>query len=399
MQWLDDDIDDIYRSAAEFYRLDIQGASWNNVAPRIKAINNKKRTLSFTWYIYTGMSIMLLHLWLAHNPSNGRTWASTSFNNENNSSPTIQINIQNNNFSTASEGNQKSARLTVHDHEYQQRSKQIPLHEHFPENKISTKSFRLSGPFDPIDKKSDQISSLVHTSKSKEIISSLLPKRKKEIQWPEKARTLNIPLITPIRTNSSNKSYKYLEIITGIDISNVHFQKYSSPGWIYGLRIGTMVSSGWSLETGILGEQKSYYSEGEYFNTKLFPNAEVQQVEGRCSMLEIPLNIGYMLSNRDRHDWMIKTGISSYLMQQESYAIDYITSGSSTTQRTYKTYTHSRGNWFAAFGIYSDYDFKLWGKGSLRIEPYLKFPLKGMGKGQLPITSAGLTVGWRLNSF
>ena len=399
MQWLDDDIDDIYRSAAEFYRLDIQGANWNNVAPRIKAINNKKRTLPFTWYIYTGMSIILLHLWLAHNPSNGHTLASTSFNKGNNSSLTIQLNFQNNNFSSASEENQKSARLRVHDHEYQQRSKQIPLHEHFAENKISTKSFRLSASFDLRDKKSFQISSLVHTSKSEEIISSLLSKRKKEIQWPEKARLSNIPLITPTRTNSPNKSYKYLEIITGIDISNVHFQKYSRPGWIYGLRIGTMLSSGWSLETGILGEQKSYYSEGEYFNNKLFPNAEVQQVDGRCSMLEIPLNVGYMLSNRDRHDWMIKTGLSSYLMQQESYAIDYITSGSSFTQRANKTYTHSRGNWFAAIGIYSDYDFKLRGKGSIRIEPYLKFPLKGIGKGQLPITSAGLTVGWHLNSF
>jgi hypothetical protein len=31
--------------------------------------------------------------------------------------------------------------------------------------------------------------------------------------------------------------------------------------------------------------------------------------------------------------------------------------------------------------------------GSLRIEPYLRIPLAGMGTGNLPITSAGLNIG------
>ena len=47
----------------------------------------------------------------------------------------------------------------------------------------------------------------------------------------------------------------------------------------------------------------------------------------------------------------------------------------------------------AVFSISAGLEHRLSGLLQIRIEPYLKLPLQGVGVGKLPVTSAGIQIG------
>jgi len=49
--------------------------------------------------------------------------------------------------------------------------------------------------------------------------------------------------------------------------------------------------------------------------------------------------------------------------------------------------------WFSVVNLSVGFEQKIGRIGNLRLEPYLRIPLKGMGTGSLPIMSAGLNIG------
>ena len=60
----------------------------------------------------------------------------------------------------------------------------------------------------------------------------------------------------------------------------------------------------------------------------------------------------------------------------------------------YLSYTNETKNWFSVVNLSLGYTHKLGGNGSIRVEPYLKIPIKNIGVGNMPITSTGLNIGF-----
>ncbi|MEP6615864.1 MAG: hypothetical protein ABJA57_04765, partial [Ginsengibacter sp.] len=186
----------------------------------------------------------------------------------------------------------------------------------------------------------------------------------------------------------------YAGIIVSPDISTVKMQHVNKLGMGAGIILGYSFDKMLSVESGILFDKKTYYSKGEYVNTKRIavPNySHVKDVNGVCNMIEIPLNLKYNFQHSGRSFFAAAAGVSSYLMQKEvyNYTYDYNT-WQAHVQSTYKK---SSTDLLAVVNLSLGYNRILSRNTSLFVMPYFKVPLKGVGIGSLPITSTGINIG------
>jgi hypothetical protein len=186
----------------------------------------------------------------------------------------------------------------------------------------------------------------------------------------------------------NNKGNFYAAVLFGTDLSTVKLQTLSKPGITSGIKLGYNFAGKWSVKTGVLYSMKSYYSNGKYFEYKVNPGIKINNVDGVCHMIEIPLDVKFKLAQIKNHSFYTSVGMSSYLMKKEDYNYDYDWYGQPYYAN--KTYTNSTNNLFSIIDINFGYQHKLGKTSAYRIEPYTKIPVKGLGIGNLPITSFGL---------
>lgn len=190
------------------------------------------------------------------------------------------------------------------------------------------------------------------------------------------------------------KGRLYVGVVAGPDISTVKFEESSEPGYTAGLVAGYQYNKRWAVETGLLWNKKNYYTQGKHFNTsklKLPSHTNIIYAEGYCNMFEIPLNVRYAFAHNKKHHWFAAAGASSYLMQKEDY--HYLYERYNVTYYSSKSYKAASTNWFSVANISVGYVYEKSNGMNIRIEPYLKVPISGMGIGKLPITSTGIQVG------
>lgn len=199
------------------------------------------------------------------------------------------------------------------------------------------------------------------------------------------------------KSKKPQEHFFYAGFMASPDISFVHGQKTSPAGVNAGLLAGYQVNKHFSVETGVLFDSKNYYTKGDYFDKnkiKYFaqnPEVYINSVDGDCKMIEIPLNIKYVFSAKNKNRWYAVAGLSSYLMGREYYAYDLSAWG--TTYKTGLAYNNHVKNWFSIANLGLGYERSLGTKTNLRIEPFMKVPVSGVGTGNLSLTSTGLFIG------
>ncbi len=196
-----------------------------------------------------------------------------------------------------------------------------------------------------------------------------------------------------IKMQTSNGHYFYTGLIAGADVSFVKFQDIQSPGYNFGLLVGYKFNK-LSIESGLYIDKKNYYTDGEYFDKSKVPyfnDADILAVDGYCNMFEIPLNLKYDIIQKKKHTWFATAGLSSYLMHKEFYNYDYIKDGEE--HHGSRPYYNTTQNWFSILNLSAGYQLQTGAKTNLRIEPYYKTTLTGVGTGSLSISSAGINIG------
>lgn len=193
------------------------------------------------------------------------------------------------------------------------------------------------------------------------------------------------------KTKNNHQRYLYAGLLVAPDLSTVKFQSVKGTGTTFGVLLGYQLSGEWAIETGAYYDHKKYYTDGEYFKGNYNPAYKLLNVDGACNMWEIPVNVRYNLHSGEKTKWFATTGLSTYLMTKENYVSTYMYNGN--------TWDYAWGQkkssqyWFSIVNLSIGYEQKLGKIGNLRLEPYLRIPLRGMGSGSLPIMSAGLNVG------
>ena len=111
-------------------------------------------------------------------------------------------------------------------------------------------------------------------------------------------------------------------------------------------------------------------------------------------MLEVPLDVKYDFNSKRLSGFYIAAGLSNYIMKKESYEYHATYSGNYYVGN--KDYKNSTTNLFSVANISGGYQFIFKNNNSLRIEPYFKVPLSGLGIGKLPFSSTGISAAYTL---
>ena len=209
--------------------------------------------------------------------------------------------------------------------------------------------------------------------------------------------TDSLPRALKKATLPSKTSHGYIGVLGAPDFSTVKFQPMKGVGTTFGLLLGYSFNDRWAVESGIYLDRKRYYSDGEYFSTKnvhLYPGGNLLNVDGTCYMWEIPLNVRYNFTTSPRMKWFATAGLSTYLMTKEDYSYQYIPwPGGSTQESSWKINSPSQ-YWFSVVNLSAGFEQRVGKIGNLRLEPYVRLPLSGIGTGRLPIMSTGLNIGF-----
>jgi hypothetical protein len=204
------------------------------------------------------------------------------------------------------------------------------------------------------------------------------------------------PVTNKMKTKSRNnkESKFYAGIIAGIDLSSIHFQSVKT-GASLGLIFGYALNKKWSIESGLVWDTKSVYDNGKYFNPPGYiptNGIRIIAVNGKSRLYEWPVNMKYTIIS-GKHSLFTTAGLSSYLMRSEDYDYEYV-QNNQPGGHNYLSYTKETKNWFSVVNLSIGYTHKLSGNGRIRVEPYVKLPIKNLGVGNMPIMSTGLNIGF-----
>ncbi|HTI93895.1 MAG TPA: outer membrane beta-barrel protein, partial [Puia sp.] len=202
--------------------------------------------------------------------------------------------------------------------------------------------------------------------------------------------------VKPKASSKQKSSFLYAGLMAAPDLSTVKFQSMKGVGTTYSLLLGYQFNKRWAVETGVSLDRKRYYTSGEYFDTKnvhlpTWGNYTLTDVDGTCYMWEIPVNVRYNFSQTEKTKWFATAGLSTYFMTREKYDYSGVWNGSPSDSNW--DIKKPSQYWFSIINLSAGYEHRLGGIGNLRIEPYLRVPLSGLGTGKLNILSTGINIG------
>ncbi len=186
----------------------------------------------------------------------------------------------------------------------------------------------------------------------------------------------------------------YAGLLAAWDFSTVKWQRINKTGYSFTLLAGYRFTNRLSVESGIAWNNKQYYTTGDYFDksrTGISPESKIIYANGGCTMFEIPINARYDVVSRPKSNLFLTAGVSSYIMKDESYS--YYAEHNGWYYDADKSYRNSGANWLKVANLSIGFQHSLSRHMDLRIEPYAKLPLNGLGIAKLPILSTGISAG------
>lgn len=209
----------------------------------------------------------------------------------------------------------------------------------------------------------------------------------------DSAKTPAAPIVKKEPEKKQDKKVKGLELglMVGPDVSTVKFGPIYKTGYNFGVQVGYRFSDRWSVNTGVIYTKKFYKADSQDFHYKTnWPNYKLRNVEGNCSMWEIPVNVRYDVSFNDKRRWFVSTGLSTYLMDKEDYLLYYGNNWNNYITEAPVNSDVNSNYLFSIVNLSAGMERSFGKRFSLQAEPYLKIPLKGLGMGSMRMTSYGV---------
>ncbi|GEO09662.1 PorT family protein [Segetibacter aerophilus] len=444
MQPLDDDMEDLFKRAAEEYPLDTSGADWNKVKQELhheKGVVaeevSRKRDYRFLWLLfllpigficgrYIGNDKMAASVEtnrtvdiqsdpanntpsLGSNPKignvesrkkeseteaiagNGKgevTKSAGSSNEVNLISGSKAIKgVKMSKASLAGEG-----ALAVNTALITKRKKLAG--KSLSSQTSAPKSINATGEESPTTTTADLDKATASSTQSQVITDSSKKENTPENVVTKNGEGLSTPPASKETKNIKKPPFKKtlsFSIVAGPDVSTVKLQKTSKVGYSLGVMLRYQFARRISVEGGALWDRKNYYTDGKYLDTaflKLPMHSEVKNATGYCDMIEIPINMRYDFAGTQKHSWFVSGGISSYIMSREDYNVSY--NRYNVSYRKDYEYMQSTRDWFSIMNLSVGYQKSLGKYTNISVAPYVKLPLKQVGIGKLPVSSTGI---------
>ena len=426
MQNIENDMDDLFRRAADKYPLNTGQPDWESIKKKLFTSpatvesqvpvrkNNYKKWLLFL--LLTGISLLIGFMILN---SGHRNYQAGIYDKQINQQGDLNKKpVTKNNLTTDESSKEiKATKRTVTINEKKAIfQSDIPVEENkiisanLPErkneivfskkdpSKIIFNDYRGNNNTSYQKEVSPAIENTEKHSETKD--KTFLPVNNEEKTGQERKATLNKNLssVEKKKTPATPKSLKengfYAGVITGPDFSKVKSGSFKGPGLSAGILAGYKINKSFFIETGFTRGTKYYSSEGIFFNkaSASMPDGMiVNNLESRSRILEIPLKIGYLFYRKRNTNIFVAAGIAAYIMTKEKNNYNITENGN--PGKMVGLYEKSNFKMPAAFSVSAGWEHHLSGLLKIRIEPYLKLPMQGIGVGKLPVTSAGIQIG------
>lgn len=152
----------------------------------------------------------------------------------------------------------------------------------------------------------------------------------------------------------------------------------------------------WSVQTGVIKSLKYYQASPAQYEWPASwgdAPAELNQIDARCSMIDVPINLRYDFTTT-RNRWFAQVGVTSYLMLKENY--DYVFA-SNYNDQVWKSWEGKTGFYTAGvINLSGGIEKRIFNKMSVQIEPFFKVPVGKVGYGKVKLATAGIFISTKL---
>jgi hypothetical protein len=214
----------------------------------------------------------------------------------------------------------------------------------------------------------------------------------------------SLPEVQLAKTKSKNQKNFIrnlaLTISAGPDISAFNSSEPGKTTLYYGVGLRYDITKRVTVRSGFYITDKIYSAAGKDYKQTYssYPTFTLTSVDADCKIFEIPMIVNYNIIQRKKNNFFGSIGLSSFLMNRETYHYHY---NDSWGQYRYgaNTVNNKNQHYFSVVTLTTGYERKLNHIFSLIAEPYVKLPLAGIGEGRIKLNSAGLLVSVSVKPF
>jgi len=197
-----------------------------------------------------------------------------------------------------------------------------------------------------------------------------------------------------------------LSVLAAPDVNSVNrFSNGSQVGSNFGLQFSMQLSKRISISSGAFYAAKLYETStanykpqtANWWASKFGSTGKPDQVTADCKVLDIPLNINYLLFNKGANKLSFGTGLSSYFMLSEAYHFNF--ADPAVNSADFRINNRNQ-HLFGLVNLNATYERKVNNRLGILVQPYLKLPITQIGFGQVDLRSTGVAAGfsWDINS-
>ncbi|AHF17777.1 porin family protein [Niabella soli] len=192
--------------------------------------------------------------------------------------------------------------------------------------------------------------------------------------------------------NSRSPGFKWqIGVQGGSNLGMVKGDVSKKPGVNAGVvvqrKLGT---SRFSLESGVMYESMTYAVNNEDFTPNGYPvSTKVSNIEGSCSMIDVPVNVRYDVISSKKNKAFVSTGVSPTMIVKQSYVYDY--DKGDGPARIDRDVSGKGNSVYAVANLSIGYEQK-WNHISVQVAPYVKIPMGEIGYGNLSLGGIGTQI-------
>jgi hypothetical protein len=198
----------------------------------------------------------------------------------------------------------------------------------------------------------------------------------------------------PVSPVLAHQPRLYVGVVGAPDVSTVKFAGIHAPLLNVGVNLEYRLTNRLRLTTGLLRSTKHYVANREDYDWSKYPRAQARyfkQVDGACTVLDVPLNLRYDFMARPQDRIFGSTGLSTFFMQHERYSYHYLENNIPMLWE--RRLVNENEHLFSILNLSVGYEHSFGPRWSAQAEPYVKVPLAGVGAGKVQLTSGGVFFG------
>ena len=191
------------------------------------------------------------------------------------------------------------------------------------------------------------------------------------------------------------KSRYSVGVVGGQDVNGVGSFQQAKLGTKAGVMFNAAVIGKFTVSTGSVYSETPYAASYANYHFPYDFKTDPQNISANCTMLDIPLNVGYQVFNNEHNSISIGTGLSSYIMLQQNFTFNY-----ANAPTTSYSMPNNESYLFKIVNFNATYERQISSKAGIMVQPYLKLPLADVGYSQVKLQTTGLALGltWNLNT-